>query len=114
VRRVLLVALVALAACSANDDIPAPIVASVVPDVAAAGTVVVVNGSYFCQRPNTGSEDPTCAIVGAVHFGAALGTPSTYTDTSIMVEVPAGASGSAPVDVTAAGRTSNSVAFTAQ
>jgi hypothetical protein len=106
---------VVFAACSANDDIPAPIVSSVVPDHAPVGTIVVVNGSYFCQRPGSGSaEDPTCpSVVGTVRFGAVPGTPSSYTDVAIMVEVPLGLSGSADVSVTAGGRTSNSVAFTA-
>jgi hypothetical protein len=49
-----------------------------------------------------------------VQFGALAGTPSVYTDTSIMVEVPAGASGRADITITAAGRTSNSIEFTAQ
>jgi hypothetical protein len=111
-RALLALAMSAVLACSANDDIPAPIVSAVVPDHAPANSVVVVSGSYFCGRPRSAVEDPTCAVSGAVHFGAVPGTPSTYTDVSIMVEVPAGASGATDVTVTAAGRTSNAVAFT--
>ena len=52
-RRVYLALLVACS-CSASDDIPAPLISSVQPDSAPGGAVVVVNGSYFCQRPDTG------------------------------------------------------------
>jgi hypothetical protein len=115
--RVVVAAIVAIGsgtACSANDDIPAPIVSSVVPDTAPVGSVVTVSGSYFCQRPPSKSEDPTCTAIGTVRFGALSGIPSVYTDTTIMVEVPAGASGVVDLSVTAAGRTSNSITFTAQ
>jgi hypothetical protein len=100
--------------CSANDDIPAPRIASIVPDHGAAGSVVTVNGAYFCQRPDTGIEDPTCDVTGTVHFGTAPGTPSTWSDNAIMVEVPLGGVGPEQVTVTAVGRTSNSVSFTAE
>jgi len=103
----------ALAACSANDDIPAPQIANVVPDHAPAGQVVVVNGSYFCQRPQGGSdEDPNCTVIGTVAFGGVPASPVTWTDSSIMVEVPQTVAGRADVQITAAGRTSNSIAFT--
>ncbi len=102
-----------LAACSANDDIPAPSVANVVPNHATSGQVVVVNGAYFCQRPQGGSNlDPHCTVIGSVDFGSVPGTAVDWTDTAIMVEVPQIAAGRADVQVTAAGRTSNSVAFT--
>lgn len=102
-----------LAGCSANDDVPAPLISTVVPNHATPGAVVAVSGSYFCQKPNTGSEDPTCSVVGTVRFGQSPGTPTTWSDTAIMVEVPQGVAGPAEVSVTAAGRTSNVVAFTA-
>ena len=106
--------LVAGLACSANDDIPAPLVSTVFPNHATPGSLVVVAGDYFCQRPNTGIEDPTCAAIGSVHFGIAPGTTTTWADTSITVEVPLGVTGGVDVSVTAAGRTSNTVAFTAE
>jgi hypothetical protein len=101
-----------LVACSARDDVPAPVVSSVVPNHAPANAVVMVSGSYFCQRPNVNPEDPTCPVTGTVLFGAVPGVPSTYSDVSIMVEVPAGASGATTISITAGGRTSNSIAFT--
>ncbi len=100
--------------CSANDDVPAPLIATVVPDQAPVGATVMVTGEYFCQQPNTGSDDPTCDVSGSVRFDVVPGTPSSWSDTAIMVEVPSGVSGAAPVSVIAAGRVSNSVAFTAQ
>ncbi len=109
-----LAACAACSACSANDDVPAPLISSIVPSHAPAGSVVTIAGSYFCQRPQNGSnEDPNCDIVGTVHFGQAPGTPSSWMDTSIMVEVPPGVAGTVDVTITALGKTSNSVSFTA-
>jgi len=105
------VLLVVLVACSSNDDVPAPQVAAVTPDQAAAGTVVTVTGSFFCQQAD-GSDDPlACDNTGEVRFGTASGSIAEYTDSEIMVEVPGGA-GSVQVTVAVAGRTSNSVDFT--
>ncbi|MDB4956135.1 MAG: hypothetical protein JWO36_3704 [Myxococcales bacterium] len=97
--------------CSANDDVPAPQISSVTPDHSPVGSVVTIVGNYFCQRPNTGNEDPTCAVSGTVNFETSPATPSQWSDTAIMVEVPALTAGSADVVVTAAGRTSNPVSF---
>ncbi|HEY4240892.1 MAG TPA: IPT/TIG domain-containing protein [Kofleriaceae bacterium] len=105
------------AACSANDDVPAPSVGSVIPDHAAAGALVTVNGMYFCQVPEDGSDDdpdPMCTSTGEVHFGAAPGTPTNWSDTSIQVEVPDGLSGAVDLSVIAGGRESNSITFTAE
>jgi hypothetical protein len=105
------------AACSANDDIPAPSVGSVVPDRGAAGTLVLVSGMYFCQAPENGSDDdpdPMCTSTGDVHFGAAPGTPTNWSDTQIQVEVPDGLSGPVDLTVIAAGRASNAITFTAE
>lgn len=109
----LAVALSLLVACTASDDIPAPQVSNVVPDHASPGSVVVISGAYFCQQPPDNDGDPICNITGTVEFGTVPGTPTTWSDTTIMVEVPAGTSGEADVSVTAAGRASNSVGFTA-
>jgi hypothetical protein len=102
-----------VAACSANDDVPAPLVSSVVPDRAPAGALVTVNGDYFCQLPGD-MEDPLCDTVGQVQFGAAPGTPSLWSETQIMVEVPQGIAGDVPLTVIALGRASNAITFTAQ
>jgi hypothetical protein len=102
-----------LAACSARDDIPAPLIASIVPDHATPGSIVTVDGSYFCQDPSPNPDDPTCAIAGTVQFGTVPGTPTTWADDAIMVEVPQ-QNGTVTVTVTAVGRTSNGVAFTVQ
>lgn len=101
-----------VAACSANDDIPAPQVASVTPDRAPAGAVVLVNGSYFCQRGDTMDEEPMCQTTGEVNFGASPGTISTWSDTAVMVEVPSGVEGGVSLSVVVGGRPSNPIAFT--
>ncbi|HEY1555438.1 MAG TPA: IPT/TIG domain-containing protein [Kofleriaceae bacterium] len=111
--RVLACALL-LAACSANDDVPSPIVAAVTPDQAAPGSEVLVTGSYFCQRPEGTTDDPNCDAEGTVTFGTVPATPTTWQDSAITVEVPLGIVGSAGVMVTADGKTSNSVGFTAE
>ena len=105
---------VCLIGCSANDDIPSPQISSVTPNHGPAGSVVTITGNYFCQRPNNGTDDPTCAVAGTVHFGTAPGTASTWSDVALMVEVPQLMPGPADIAVTAAGRTSNTVAFTAE
>ena len=102
------------AACTASDDIPAPLVAGVSPNHGLPGALVTVTGDYFCQRPNTGNEDPTCAAIGTVEFGSSPGATSSWSDVAIMVEVPSLAPGPVDVVVVAAGRASNSVTFTAE
>jgi hypothetical protein len=104
-----------LFACSASDDIHAPSVAGVAPDHAMPGVTVAVQGSYFCQQPDSqgGDVDPlACANVGNVAFGSQVVIPQQYTDTSIMVQVPQAAPGPTSVSVTVAGRVSNTVSFT--
>ena len=106
--------LLLVVACSANDDVPAPQLSSVVPAAAPAGSVVTISGDYFCQRPNTGNEDPLCDTTGVVNFGASPGPVTQWSDTTIMVEVPQGALGSVALSVTVKGRTSNPIAFRVQ
>ena len=106
------VAALLFAACSANDDIPAPLVSTIVPDHGPPGAVVAVQGAYFCQRPDTSNDDPTCDTQGTVDFGEVPGTATVWDDGEIMVEVPSAAVGSSDVVVSAAGRTSNAVSFT--
>jgi hypothetical protein len=105
-------ALVTLAACAANDDIPSPLIASIVPDHATSGAIVMMAGSYFCQRPDNGQEDPTCDTAGTVNFGTVPGVTSSWADDAIMVEVPSSAPTKVSVTVTAGGRISNAVSFT--
>jgi hypothetical protein len=101
-----------LVACSASDDIPAPRIAAISPDHAPVGAVVMITGEYFCQLPmEEGVEDSTCDVIGTVQFGTAPGTPSMWSDTQIMVEVPQAPLGHLDVSVTAKGRTSNHVDF---
>ncbi len=100
------------AGCSLNDDVPAPLASSITPDHAPPGAVVSIDGDYFCQRPETGQEDPTCDTTGTVEFGQTPATPTTWSDVEIMVEVPEGGSGDVSVTVTAMGRTSSSLDFT--
>jgi uncharacterized protein (TIGR03437 family) len=107
-------ALVATAACSFNDDVPAPLVASVVPARAVAGALVTISGDHFCQRPITGHEDPTCPSVGTVDFGLSPGITAMWSDVAITAEVPSLAPGPVTVTVVAAGRVSNAVTFTVE
>lgn len=113
-RAAIALAVLMLAACSANDDVPAPAVASITPDHAAPGTAVVIAGSYFCQQPADGSDvDPlACKTMGTVQFGTDQVEPQQYTDTSITVDVPQASAGAVSVRVTVAGRASNGVDFT--
>jgi len=111
VRRLSLIPLVLVAACSAGDDVPAPMLTSIVPNHGPVGAIVTLGGAYFCQKANIG-EDPTCNTIGTVRFGTAQGTISTWNDQQIMVEVPAASAGQVDVTVIAAGRVSNGVGFT--
>ena len=106
--------LVVAAACSLSDDIPAPSVSGVAPTHAVPGAVVTVSGSQFCQRPDTGNEDPTCAATGTVSFGVSPGTTVTWSDVTITAEVPSLPPGPVSVTVVAAGRASNGVGFTVE
>jgi len=111
-RRLRVALLVGFAACAANDDIPSPQIASIVPEHATPGAIVMVAGSYFCQRPANGQEDPTCDTAGTVNFGTVPGIASTWADDAIMVEVPSSAPTKVSITVTAGGRISNAVPFT--
>jgi hypothetical protein len=110
--RRLRLALLFAAGCAENNDIPSPLIASIVPDHGPTGAVVMVAGSYFCQRPDNGQEDPTCDTAGTVNFGTVPGIAVTWADDAIMVEVPGGGPTKVSVTITAAGRLSNAVPFT--
>jgi hypothetical protein len=109
-----LISLLVVSACSANDDVPAPAIAAVQPDHAVPGTTVQVSGSYLCQAPRTGGNDVdplACEHMGAVMFDTAPGLVTSYTDTLVLVDVPALPAGRSSVVVSVAGRSSNRLDF---
>jgi IPT/TIG domain-containing protein len=101
------------AACSANDDVPAPTISAVQPDHAVPGASVTVSGSFLCQAPRSGSDvDPlACDHVGTVLFGTTPSLAASYTDTAVVVEVPSLPPGPLDIAVSVAGRSSNSLPF---
>jgi len=107
------VGLLAVAACSFNDDVPAPAISAVIPDHGVAGILVTVTGSYLCQQPRTGGDDDplACAHVGGVMFDTIPAIATAYTDTTVMAEVPMLPAGRSSVIVAVAGRSSNSIGF---
>ena len=104
--RIELVMLVALG-CSAGEDVPEPLIASVSPDHAPPGASVMIVGDYFCQEP----DGDQCANAGTVAFDSTPANVGMYTEQAIMVEVPGVTPGLVEVRVMAAGRTSNAVEF---
>ncbi len=108
--------MLALAGCTANDDIHAPAISNVNPARAGAGTSVVLSGSWFCQQPEPHGEDEVdplaCEHVGTVQFDSSPVSPTGYTDTTITVEVPNISTGSYALRVSVNGRNSNTVDFT--
>jgi len=114
VRPLNLIGWLALSACSANDDVPAPSISGMQPDHGMPGITVTVSGSSLCQQPRVdGSDmDPlACMHIGTVTFGTVPGVVVAYTDTMATVEVPALASGTFDVGVSVAGRNSNRIRF---
>jgi hypothetical protein len=104
---------VACAGCTQSDDVPAPLIATVLPEHAPPGVSVTISGHGFCQQPDTGDEDPlACVNMGIVEFGQVPGTIVSYTDDMISVEVPALELGPTTVSVAVAGRRSNRAGFT--
>lgn len=100
------------AACSANDDIPAPRIASITPNHATAGTSVTLDGDFFCHQLE--SEDPlVCAQQGTVHFGTAVADVIVYADAMIVADVP-DVTGKVRVSVEVAGEASNGFDFTVE
>jgi hypothetical protein len=102
-----------MAGCSAGDDVPAPIIASIVPDHASPGTAVTIQGDWFCGQPEPdGEEAPlACANIGTVTFGETPTNIGTYTDHMIIAEVPDLAPASYAVAISVAGRRSNTRSF---
>ncbi len=114
VRPLHLIGWLALSACSANADVPAPSISGMQPDHGMPGITVTVSGSYLCQQPQVdGSDvDPlACMHTGTVTFGTVPGVVLSYTDTMATVQVPALTSGAFDVGVSVAGRNSNRISF---
>src|SRR6266851_4522424 len=83
--------------------IPAPSVTSFNPTSGAAGTAVTISGANF----------GTTQGASEVKFNGTAGTPTTWSATSVVVPVPAGAT-TGNVIVTVGGVASNGVSFTVQ
>jgi hypothetical protein len=79
----------------------APTITSLSPTSGVAGTLVTVSGTNFGANQGT----------SIVAFNGTVGTPTTWSSTSILVPVPVGAS-TGNVVVTVGGVASNGVAFT--
>lgn len=111
-RHVAALVALALAACSANDDIPAPRIASITPNHGTPGTSVAISGDFFCHQLE--SEDPLlCEQQGTVHFGTAIGDVTVYADAMITADVP-DVAGKVRVTVEVAGESSNGIDFTVE
>ena len=109
----LVLAVVAFGAgCSANDDIPAPLISTVMPSHAAPGTPVMISGDYLCQQPDADELDPlACANTGTVTFGSSPANIAMYTEHQVSAEVPALVPGAVSITVSVAGRRSNQLPF---
>ena len=109
-----LISWLALSACSANDDVPAPSISGLQPDHGMPGIAVTVSGSSLCQQPQTDGIDMdplACMHIGTVTFGTAPASVLSYTDTMASVQVPALPPGTIDVGVSVAGRSSNRISF---
>ena len=85
--------------------IPTPNIASIIPNSAAVGIPITINGANFGPSPSTGTV--------TFNPGGKLGVVSSWSPGTIVVPVPSGATvGSGTVTVTAFGVASNTVAFT--
>jgi hypothetical protein len=107
----LAVAWIAVTACSANDDFPAPQIASLSPDHAIPGAMILISGNYFCHQSEEDPQMEPCTMMGAVYFGSTIADALQYEENAITVEVPPGM-GMADISVAVAGERSNSVTFT--
>jgi hypothetical protein len=113
--RAIVAVLVFAVACSASDDLPPPVLASVAPTQASVGATVTISGSYLCQQIDDGSGevDPLmCVHTGSVTFGVVPAGITSYSDTSITAQVPDVDAGPVEISVAVGGRTTNSIDFT--
>lgn len=104
-------AVLLVAACSANDDFPAPQIASVTPPSATPGSAVVIAGNYFCHQSEEDVDPGGCTTLGTVYFGTMVASALQYDETSITVEVPQG-TGTIEITISVAGERSNAASFT--
>jgi YD repeat-containing protein len=81
--------------------IPPPSISSLSPTSGTVNTVITIAGSGFCIPQGT----------SVVKFNGTVATPTSWSDSSIVVPVPAGAT-TGPVTIVAGGTTSNGVTFT--
>jgi len=79
----------------------APAITSVSPTSGRVGTSVTVNGANFGATQGSGS----------VKFNGTVGSPSSWSNTTVVVSVPSGAT-TGNIVITASGAPSNGVAFT--
>lgn len=107
------VALALVGACTANDDVPAPVLASVSPAQASVGATVVISGSYLCQQPDGSDLDPlACAHTGSVTFGVVPASVSEYMDSQVTAQVPDLMVGATTIAIATGGLTTNTIGFT--
>ena len=110
------VGLLISASCVSGDDIPPPTLSGALPSHASPGDSVELSGSNFCQQvSNPNPDDPNldCSPAGGqILFGSFATSASTWTDSTVMIEVPAVNPGDVDVTVTVGGRTTNSITFT--
>jgi hypothetical protein len=103
---------VVVAACNAGEDIPPPMIATLVPDHGPVAASVMIQGDFFCHQHDDGEGDPiACAQTGSVTFDDTPAIAGVYMDRLIVVEVPDLPGGTYDVVVTVAGRRSNAPDF---
>jgi YD repeat-containing protein len=94
------------AGATSNYDftvVPRPAITLVVPTSGASGTPITITGTDFGATPGSVRS-------GVITFNGFLASPTTWSDTSITVPVPAGAT-TGPLIVTVGADASNVVAF---
>ena len=117
-RRLSLILIVSVgigASCVSGDDIPPPTLSGALPSHAAPGDTIELSGSNFCQQvsnPNPDDPNEDCSPAGGqILFGSQVTSASTWTDSTVMVEVPALNPGHVAVTVTVSGRSTNTIDF---
>jgi hypothetical protein len=97
--------------CSAGDDVPSPVITTILPDRAMPGTSILVSGFYFCGQPDADDEEAPfdCHNIGSVMFDGAPTSSNSYEDHQIMVIMPELGAGVVSVQVAVSARRSNIV-----
>ncbi len=108
-------------ACGGDDLAVGPVIDMVTPNSAAAGVSIELEGARFCGTNAEVDPDGTCTTppAGSVEFGAEApvmrGSIMSWTDTTITVGVPSGASaGLTSIVVKVNDEVSNIVEFTVE